>query len=108
MPKIYKFRRFVAVPALSVFGFCSHAICSPSSDTEPEVFQMEEELRELELERDAAQARLEEVRRKLEEEEVAKRLAEEAAMKLAVEAANRPVRHLTYIPLSGLISKQVL
>nr|PNR40469.1 hypothetical protein PHYPA_017871 [Physcomitrium patens] len=55
-----------------------------------QIQKMEEELRELELERDAAQARLEEVRRKLEEEEVAKRLAEEAAMKLAVEAANRP------------------
>lgn len=58
----------------------------------PSLSQMEEELRELQIQRDAAQARLDEVSRKLEAEEVAKRLAEEAAKKLAKEAAKRPVR----------------
>ena len=53
---------------------------------------MEEELKELQVQRDAAQARLDEVSRKLEAEEVAKRLAEEAAKRLVEEAAKRPVR----------------
>lgn len=53
---------------------------------------MEEELRELQVQRDAAQARLDEVSRKLEAEELAKRQAEEAAKKLAEQAAQRPVR----------------
>lgn len=62
---------------------------------------MEEELRDLQTQRDAAQARLDEVSRKLEAEEVAKRLAEEAAKRLAEKAAMRPVRpRLHYEPPS--------
>lgn len=53
--------------------------------------QMEEELRELQLQRDAAQSRLDEVSRKLEAEELAKKQAEEAAKKFAEEAAKRTV-----------------
>lgn len=52
---------------------------------------MEEELRELQVQRDAAQARLDEVSRKLEAEEEAKQKAEEAAKKLAEEAVFRQV-----------------
>ena len=55
---------------------------------------MEEELRELQQQRDAAQARLDEVSRKLEAEEEAKRLAEEAAKKYAEEAGKRQVKPL--------------
>jgi hypothetical protein len=64
------------------------------------VSQMEEELRALQVQRDAAQARLDEVSRKLEAEEVAKKLAEEAAKRLAEEAAKRPVRTLHFEPPS--------
>ena len=63
--------------------------------------QMEEELRELQIQRDAAQARLDEVSRKLEAEEVAKKLAEEEAKRLVEEAAKRPVRPtLRFEPVS--------
>lgn len=58
---------------------------------------MEEELKELQLQRDAAQARLDEVSRKLGAEEVAKRLAEEAAKKLAEDATKRPVRPVFHV-----------
>lgn len=55
-----------------------------------QIQKMEEELKELQLQRDAAQARLDEVSRKLGAEEVAKRLAEEAAKKLAEDVTRRP------------------
>ncbi|KAG0586149.1 hypothetical protein M758_2G098300 [Ceratodon purpureus] len=55
-----------------------------------QIQKMEEELRELQIQRDAAQARLDEVSRKLEAEEVAKKLAEEEAKRLVEEAAKRP------------------
>jgi hypothetical protein len=61
---------------------------------------MEEELKELQLQRDAAQARLDEVSRKLEAEEEAKRLAEEAAKKYAEEAGKRQVKPYKVLLLS--------
>lgn len=60
---------------------------------------MEEELRELQVQRDAAQARLDEVSRKLEAEEEAKQKAEEAAKKLAEEAVFRQVHSFHDQPL---------
>ena len=63
------------------------------------LWQMEEELRELQVQRDAAQARLDEVSRKLEAEEEAKQKAEEAAKKLAEEAVFRQVHSLDAISL---------
>lgn len=53
---------------------------------------MEEELKELQVQRDAAQARVDEVSIKLKAEEVAKRLVEKTAKKLAEEATRRLVR----------------
>ena len=51
---------------------------------------MDEELRALQIQRDAAQARLDNVSRRLEAEEVAKKLAEEVTKRLVEEAAKRP------------------
>lgn len=52
---------------------------------------MEEELKELQKQRDAAQARLDEVSRKLEAEEDAKKQAEEVAKNCAEEVIKRKV-----------------
>lgn len=66
---------------------------------------MEEELRELQVQRDAAQARLDEVSRKLEAEEEAKQKAEEAAKKLAEEAVFRQVHSFHDQPPDYILTK---
>lgn len=66
---------------------------------------MEEELRDLQVQRDAAQARLDEVSRKLEAEEEAKQKAEEAAKKLAEEVVFRQVHCFRDQPPASILRR---